>query len=203
MTFGGRRWWKRTPYGEVLGDPIHLKNAKTFRYIVMQLAAVSFVDSSLDSKGAAFEYFVRATLKGKKLGQYFTPRQVVRLMSTLVGREKIYNSLRSGEKVKVLDPACGTGGFLVYLMQECINYAERDRKGSKLHQKVGKETLRACSRTEGEGLQSVDCGPSCIVRKGRRGRTGGDLALLGGRCGPGVGDVARTRSCRVAVQVSA
>jgi type I restriction enzyme M protein len=88
------------------------------------------------SKGAAFEYFVRATLKGKKLGQYFTPRQVVRLMSTLVGREKIYNSLRSGEKVKVLDPACGTGGFLVYLMQECVSYAERDRKGSKITAKA-------------------------------------------------------------------
>lgn len=56
----------KTNYGEVLGDPIHLKNPKTFKYIVTQLAGVSFADSKLDSKGAAFEYFVRATLKGKK-----------------------------------------------------------------------------------------------------------------------------------------
>lgn len=65
---------KKTPYGEVLEDKIQLKNPKTFHYIVNELSSVSFYDCSLDSKGAAFEYFVRATLKGKKLGQYFTPR---------------------------------------------------------------------------------------------------------------------------------
>ena len=108
----------RLNYGEVLSVAIHLRAAKTFSYIVNQLARVSFYDSSLNSKGASFEYFVRATLKGKRLGQYFTPRQVVRLMSTLVGRAKIYNSVRSGTPTKVLDPACGTGGFFVYVMQD-------------------------------------------------------------------------------------
>ncbi|MCV9985066.1 type I restriction enzyme HsdR N-terminal domain-containing protein [Burkholderia pseudomallei] len=83
-------------YGDVLANPIHLKVAKTFLYLVRQLAAVSFTDSTTDSKGAAFEYFVRATLKGKKLGQYFTPRPLVRLMSAIVGQEKIVNALLSG-----------------------------------------------------------------------------------------------------------
>ena len=124
----------KTHYGEVLGVPIHLKKARTFRYIVQELAGVSFYDSSLDSKGAAFEYFVRATLKGKKLGQYFTPRPVVRLMSMLVGRDKIYNSVRSGSSTKVLDPACGTGGFLVYLMQDALRRASIDLWGEKTDQ---------------------------------------------------------------------
>jgi type I restriction enzyme M protein len=123
---------KKTSYGEVLGVPIHLRKAKTFRYIVNQLSQVSFYDSSLDSKGAAFEYFVRATLKGKKLGQYFTPRPVVKLMSILVGQDKIYNSVRSGTATKILDPACGTGGFLVYLMQHALARAEIDRQKSRL-----------------------------------------------------------------------
>ncbi len=108
---------EKTPYGDVLSEPIHLRNAKTYMYIVRQLAGVSFNDSSIDSKGAAFEYYVRATLKGKKLGQYFTPRPVVHLMSILIGQKKIINSLAHG-KVKVLDPACGTGGFLVFLLQQ-------------------------------------------------------------------------------------
>lgn len=107
-------------YGEVLEDDIKLKNSKTFRYIVIQLASVSFQDSSIDSKGAAFEYFVRATLKGKKLGQYFTPRPVIQLMLSLIGKEKIVNTVLSGTKIKVLDPSCGTGGFLVYMMQESL-----------------------------------------------------------------------------------
>ncbi len=61
----------QTSYGDVLEAPIYLKNPRTFQYIIRQLSKVSFFDSTVDSKGAAFEYFVRATLKGKKLGQYF------------------------------------------------------------------------------------------------------------------------------------
>lgn len=110
----------RTPYGDVLEDKILLKNPKTFHYIIKELAAVSFCDCSLDSKGAAFEYFVRATLKGKKLGQYFTPRELVQTMLAIVGQRKIVNAVISGSGIKILDPACGTGGFLVFLMQDAL-----------------------------------------------------------------------------------
>ncbi len=110
----------RTPFGEVLEEKIKLKNPKTFHSIIKSLSSVSFYDCSLDSKGAAFEYFVRATLKGKKLGQYFTPRELVKVMLALIGPKKIINSVISNSKLKVLDPACGTGGFLVHLMQNSI-----------------------------------------------------------------------------------
>lgn len=118
-------------YGEVLEDKIKLKNPKTFRYIVKELSSVSFCDCSLDSKGASFEYFVRATLKGKKLGQYFTPRELVQTMLAIVGQKKIVNSVISGTGIKILDPACGTGGFLVFLMQDTLQkitemYRSRD-----------------------------------------------------------------------------
>jgi type I restriction enzyme M protein len=112
---------KRMPYGEVLEEKIKLKNPKTFHNIIKNLSSVSFYDCSLDSKGAAFEYFVRATLKGKKLGQYFTPRELVQVMLALIGRKKIINSVISNSNLKVLDPACGTGGFLVHLMQNSIS----------------------------------------------------------------------------------
>ncbi|OVZ88150.1 hypothetical protein CBW54_09795 [Yersinia kristensenii] len=112
-------------YGEVLENDIKLKNPKTFHYVVKELSSVSFYDSSLDSKGAAFEYFVRATLKGKSLGQYFTPRELVQTMLTIVGRKKIVNSVISGTDIKVLDPACGTGGFLVFLMQDALSQLKK------------------------------------------------------------------------------
>lgn len=123
---------RRTTYGDVLEEPIYLRNPRTFHYIVKQLANVSFYDSSLDSKGAAFEYFVRATLKGKKLGQYFTPRPLVQIMSELVGREKIIQSILAGSTLKVLDPACGTGGFIVFLMQDSLKQLEQRLKGRKI-----------------------------------------------------------------------
>lgn len=112
---------RKKEYGDVLVDPIHLKDPKTYHYIVQQLAGVSFTDSGLDTKGAAFEYFVRATLKGKRLGQYFTPRPLVELMTVLIGRQAIVGSLMSGVDVRVLDPACGTGGFLVFLMKDGLS----------------------------------------------------------------------------------
>jgi type I restriction enzyme M protein len=123
---------KNKIYGEVLDENIKLKNPKTFYNIIKILSSVSFYDCSLDSKGAAFEYFVRATLKGKKLGQYFTPRELVRVMFHLVGKEKILNALISGNSIKVLDPACGTGGFLVFLMQESIRQLSDKFKKRKI-----------------------------------------------------------------------
>jgi type I restriction enzyme M protein len=107
-------------YGDVLSEPLHLSKAATFWYLVQELSRVSFMDSALDTKGAAFEYFVRTTLKGKHLGQYFTPRPLVDLMMGFVGREAIAQSLLAGQDVKVLDPACGTGGFLVFLLKATL-----------------------------------------------------------------------------------
>lgn len=153
----------QTPYGEVLGVPIHLRKARTFRYIVQQLAKVSFFDSTLDSKGAAFEYFVRATLKGKKLGQYFTPRPVVRLMSVLVGRDKIYNSVRSGSSTKVLDPACGTGGFLVYLMQDALSRAGIGLWNKQLTQKAYDDIAKRLMRETFFGADANE-GVACAAK---------------------------------------
>lgn len=133
-------------YGDVLRDELRLKNPRTFLYIVKALASVSFYDCSLDSKGAAFEYFVRATLKGKKLGQYFTPRELVQAMLAIVGQEKIVNSVVMGQEIRVLDPACGTGGFLVFLLQDSItklDILQNARKITKAQYDRAKETLKA------------------------------------------------------------
>lgn len=144
-------------YGDVLGDDLHLKQPATFHYIVTELAKVSFTDSDHDVKGTAFEYFVRATLKGKKLGQYFTPRQVIDLMADLVGREAIVGAIRAGDEVRVLDPACGTGGFLVYMLKSSLDQVEdlyfkrkitkasRDTFGKVLMQDV----FHGCDANEG------------------------------------------------------
>lgn len=93
----------QTPYGEVLEDAIHLKNPRTFLSLIKDLSSVSFCDCSVDSKGAAFEYYVRATMKGKKLGQYFTPRELVQVMNALIGENKIVNAVMSNTKIKVLE----------------------------------------------------------------------------------------------------
>ncbi len=116
----------RKQYGDVLAEPLKLNQAPTYLKIVRELSEVSFFDSEADVKGAAFEYFVRATLKGKKLGQYFTPRPLVDFMLSLVGRARVVASLKAGVGIGVVDPACGTGGFLVYALRDGIAMVEAD-----------------------------------------------------------------------------
>ncbi len=57
----------------------------------------------LDLFGLAYERFFTDLFKGKH-GQYFTPRPLVELVTELAG-------VRAGDRV--LDPTCGSGGFLV------------------------------------------------------------------------------------------
>jgi type I restriction enzyme M protein len=138
---------KKTPYGDVITEDLHLKNAKSFRKLVIELSQVSFRDSTADSKGAAFEYFVRATLKGKKLGQYFTPRPLIELMHAMVGVEKILNTIMFSGEIKVVDPACGTGGFLVYLMQSAIEHADALLKSGKINSSRRNELVQKVQKS--------------------------------------------------------
>lgn len=72
--------------------------------ILEKLDGQKILDIPYDIKGKAFEIFLSSTFRGKGLGQYFTPREVVNSMVKLVGIK--YDDV-------ILDPACGTGGFLI------------------------------------------------------------------------------------------
>ncbi|WP_235851997.1 N-6 DNA methylase [Niallia nealsonii] len=120
-------------YGEVLAEPIHLRQNQTYLSIVKLVSSVSWNDCNLDSKGAAFEYFVRASLKGKKLGQYFTPRPLVQLMLRLGRYQQLLVNLKSGQPFKVVDPACGTGGFLVHALNQTMNDLQKESKDNLIH----------------------------------------------------------------------
>jgi type I restriction enzyme M protein len=154
---------EQTPYGSVLADPIRLTKDASYSSIVRQIAAVSFSDCDLDSKGAAFEYFVRATLKGKKLGQYFTPRPLVKLMLALGRWEQVVNSLAAGEDFKVLDPACGTGGFLVLAMNQCLAEVDRRQREKQLHPTTANALRRRVKEAVFYGIDAHE-GVACSAK---------------------------------------
>ena len=66
-----------------------------------------------DLNGRMFEAFLAATMRGQALGQYFTPRSIVKLITRLArlhaGRDRIE---------RVVDACCGTGGFLIEALTE-------------------------------------------------------------------------------------
>ncbi|MDD6649739.1 MAG: N-6 DNA methylase [Subdoligranulum variabile] len=91
-------------YNDVIdvADSISL-DAKCIKYIVGELQLYSLKDSSRDAVGEAFEIFIGPSLKGAQ-GQFFTPRNVVNMVIRMIDPDT---------DEKILDPACGSGGFLV------------------------------------------------------------------------------------------
>ena len=85
------------------GEQIDLK-PETIKGVVERLEGVYLFGIDADLNGRLFENFLSATMRGKDLGQYFTPRTLVKLGVGL-GR------LRTTDMV--LDGCCGTGGFLI------------------------------------------------------------------------------------------
>lgn len=61
----------------------------------------------IDILGQVYEKFLANTMTGRELGQYFTPRPVV---------ETIVQMVDPDIESTILDPACGTGGFLIHAL---------------------------------------------------------------------------------------
>ena len=106
-------------YDDVLevSDSITL-DEKTLVYIVGELQLYSLIDSSRDAVGEAFELFIGPSLKGSQ-GQFFTPRNVV---------DMVINMIDPGVTDKIIDPACGSGGFLVQSLRYVWKKVEENGK---------------------------------------------------------------------------
>lgn len=86
------------------------------------IEGVRLMGSNLRIMDDAFEYLLPTEAKKKK-GQFFTPRHVV---------EMCVRMLNPTQKEYVLDPSCGSGGFLLHAMDWCYpaddNYKREQRK---------------------------------------------------------------------------
>jgi type I restriction enzyme M protein len=78
-------------------------NDRSLTYIASELGRYSLLSTDTDAKGTAYEAITSTTLKRER-GQFFTPRNVIRMTVEMLDP-------KPGQKV--LDPACGSGGFLV------------------------------------------------------------------------------------------
>ena len=77
---------------------------ETIKGVVKRLEGLYLFGIDADLNGRLFEDFLSATMRGKDLGQYFTPRTIVKLGVGL-------GDLKTTDMV--LDGCCGTGGFLI------------------------------------------------------------------------------------------
>jgi len=80
-------------------------------FIVSKLEDFSIINADRDVIGDAFEELIGTSFRGGE-GQFFTPRNVVQMMIDVL-------SPREGERI--IDPACGSGGFLAYTLRHFIS----------------------------------------------------------------------------------
>jgi type I restriction enzyme M protein len=92
-------------------DAIQLNNP-VLAYVVNELQRFSLIQTRADVKGAAYEQLVGANLRGDR-GEFFTPREVCEMAAQML--LATFPQQRWLD-LKLLDPAAGTGGFLVAVM---------------------------------------------------------------------------------------
>ena len=88
-------------------------------FVVSQIQSYSLLRSPVDVKGVAYEEIVGSNLRGDR-GEFFTPRNACRMAVAMLDP-------RPGERL--LDPAAGTGGFLIIAMNHVLEaIEERERE---------------------------------------------------------------------------
>lgn len=122
-------------------EEIKLKDESIIKLVEL-LQDYTLIKTDVDVKGRAFEIFLGKTFTGG-LGQFFTPRTIVRFTVQFADPE--INSV-IGERNNpylVLDPACGSGGFLIEVfkaIQEKIAKQPEDRQDS-LNKRLSTEQI--------------------------------------------------------------
>ena len=111
---------------EVFTEDIRVDEGRLFS-VVNHLQGIDLNRTDLDVKGIAFERFLGNYFRGD-MGQYFTPREVVEFMVKMVAPH---------HEDRILDPACGSGGFLLhamdYIRTEASEYYSEDSREHYTH----------------------------------------------------------------------
>lgn len=109
---------------ELAEDGIFTKNeeitldAKSISYVVGELEQIALLKTEKDVIGEAFETFAESKLVGEK-GEFFTPREIVKLAIQI---------LDISPNQTIIDPACGSGGFLIYALEHVWGKMDKDRR---------------------------------------------------------------------------
>lgn len=92
-------------YGDIFKNQFVIRKSDVLRKVIDLLDPLNLSEADTDIKGDAFEFFLKSLTNGNKdLGEYYTPRHIIKMIVSLVDP-------KYGEKV--YDPFCGTGGFLI------------------------------------------------------------------------------------------
>lgn len=91
-------------------------------HVIPMFEQYRFLGTKIDALGAVYEVLALRAEKDVKVGQFFTPQNIVRFMVELAALDP---------HDYVLDPACGTGRFLIHAMADMIEKAKKSQERNK------------------------------------------------------------------------
>lgn len=114
-------------------ESLELK-ATTCKSLIEMFEKVDLSSIDEDLNGRMFEVFLNAAVRGKDLGQFFTPRSVVDFMTRISLRNLDFKNIPT-----ILDGCCGTAGFLIETMAYMTGQIRND---NRLNQRERTEIIK-------------------------------------------------------------
>ncbi|MFG2110176.1 N-6 DNA methylase [Micromonospora chersina] len=126
-------------------------------FVVSQLQGYSLLASPVDVKGVAYEEIVGSNLRGDR-GEFFTPRNACRMAVTMLNPQP---------NERVIDPACGTGGFLITAMNHALSHIEKEERAQWMDPTRGtdeerQELYRARNEYLSQMVHGMDLNPGLV-----------------------------------------
>ena len=128
---------KINPRGHVVREAFadafnYMKNGTLLRQVINKLNEIDFTDSKERHLfGDIYEQILKDLQSAGNAGEFYTPRAVTRFIVEMTDPQL-------GESI--LDPACGTGGFLACSFDHVkTNYVDKAKKTTEAHQTLQKQ----------------------------------------------------------------
>jgi len=148
-------------------------SASTCKELIKRFQTINLSSIDEDLNGRMFEVFLNAAVRGRGLGQYFTPRPVVDFMTRIALQRTDFNV---NTPPQTIDACSGTAGFLIEVMAYLLSGLRDDtrfneRQKTQIKDKICNESLFGIEANErvariarinmylhGDGGSHVFCG---------------------------------------------
>ncbi len=125
----------------------------TCRELIAQFERIDLSSIDEDLNGRMFEVFLNEAVRGKDLGQYFTPRPLVEFMT----RVALLDYQDPSPPPKVIDPCCGTAGFLIEVMAFEVSAVKNEQRLNDRQKETRKTQIKNETLFGIEGNERVSC----------------------------------------------
>lgn len=129
-----------------------LSKSETVSRVIARLEGINLKDTQGDVLGRAFEIMLSDTFKGKDLGQFFTPREIVAFMLDLARETPEAPALDIESNQRFLDACAGSGGFLIATYEDVYKHTLSNgieqAKKEELLKRLGQSTFFAAEIEE-------------------------------------------------------